>query len=1360
LPRSYLAPLRAVLLLLALLGGAPAPLLAGQASVLLTAEERAWLDANQGGITLVYDVAFPPIEFQDEEGRYAGIGADIVAKIEALLGVSFVKVPTNDWNGFLKDLESGKAFLNAGMASTPERELFASCTAPYIKLPLAILATTKNFAGQPVDWKGLSGRRVAVVSGYMTESYVRRNSAGRFTVVPVGSVQEGLRAVSFGVVDAFVENLASASYYLDRDALTNLRVAGSVEAVFPMSICVSRKYPLLLSAVQKALGAIAPEDFEGMRKHWIHHGGRGLLSQENQRLLRLAGIFVALLFVGLAGISCILKRRLNEKVRSLGDAQQELQKQTERLELALDATSAAVWEYYPLTGVHLCSPQWFAMLGREPGGGESTLDTWKELLHPDDISGAAQALADYCASNGRGLYEAEFRMRRADGAWCWVLGKGRAVAWDVHGRPERIVGLNTDIQKLKNVQEELRRSEALVKAAFDQTYQLCALLDAQGRVVSVNKSALAFCGKPQQEIVGQPFWECPFWPDAFAAEAMLRQAMVTVLAGEVFHREVVNLNAHGIHALLDFTLSPLIESDGSVKILIAEGRDISEIRRAEAALKASEEKYRAIFNNAPIGIFRSTFGGSPLEVNTALARMHGHESAAELLVGVRHLGFEGYGSATDREVLLRKLSQSPRGVSMEVSLRRRNGETFPAIINASLQHDAAGNPCYIDGAVEDITERKRSEAALHEKTALLEAQVNATLDGILVVNDARKRLLINRRMLELFNLSPQMLDTEDDSELLKHVVGLTADPACFLAKVEELYGNPLAVSRDEIAFKSGMLLDRYSAPVLGKDGKCYGRIWTFRDITDRKQLELRLANQLAFQEALLNTLPYAIFYKGPDSRFLGFNKAYEECFGVQREELIGKRVLDLEFLPLDDRLAYQAEDEDIIGKVGRAQREGPITFADGAVHQMLYSVTGFRQLDGSPGGLIGVIVDISERKQDEERLRQSEEKFSRIFEMAPECIFFVRLKDLAVIDTNAAFESITGHLRDEAIGRSLDEVGFWNEPADRAEFLQMLQNEGRILNYEFLLRRKDGVLRRVVNSSQLVRIAGEACFISIIHDITDERRMQELLIQSEKMMSVGSLAAGIAHEINNPLGIVHQAVQNVIQRTSPGQKKNLETAASIGLDMDLLQQYLRLRKLDVFLEDIQAAALRASGIIRNMLNFSRRSESTRGVCDLHRIIEQSVFLASSDYDLKKAYDFKRIEIVLDLATEHPRCACTETELEQVLLNLLRNAAQAMAMAHPPTPNPKIQIRLRALEAGVCIEVADNGPGMDVEVQRKVFEPFFTTKPPGVGTGLGLSVSYFIITKGHGGRMWLTSTPGTGTTFFIELPAEPQEATNV
>ncbi len=198
---------------------------------------------------------------------------------------------------------------------------------------------------------------------------------------------------------------------------------------------------------------------------------------------------------------------------------------------------------------------------------------------------------------------------------------------------------------------------------------------------------------------------------------------------------------------------------------------------------------------------------------------------------------------------------------------------------------------------------------------------------------------------------------------------------------------------------------------------------------------------------------------------------------------------------------------------------------------------------------------------------------------------------------------------------------------------------------------------------------------------------------------------------------------------------------------------MKARKLDVFIEDIQSAAARASAIIRHMLDFSRRSESRRTVCDLRTIADSAVELAENDYDLKKSYDFKKIEIVKDYAADLPGIGCTATEIEQVLLNVLRNAAQAMATAAPPPAAPRIAIRIRNLPDRARIEIADNGPGIPEAARRRIFEPFYTTKPPGVGTGLGLSVSYFIVTKGHGGRMTVEAGPEGGAMFVIDLPKE-------
>jgi len=413
-------------------------------------------------------------------------------------------------------------------------------------------------------------------------------------------------------------------------------------------------------------------------------------------------------------------------------------------------------------------------------------------------------------------------------------------------------------------------------------------------------------------------------------------------------------------------------------------------------------------------------------------------------------------------------------------------------------------------------------------------------------------------------------------------------------------------------------------------------------------------------------------------------------------------------------------------------------------------------VNAAPLPEIGVVItleDVTERRMAEERLRQSEEKFSQLFRLSPDSIVLTDLETQRIVDVNDTFARRTGYSREDVIGRTAEELGLFTDSSMRSVLHATLQQDGRLENAEFEVRHKDGSTAICSFSSQVLEIGDKRYMMSLVRDITEVKKMQEMMIQTEKMLSVGGIAAGIAHEINNPLGIVLQASQNIQQRMRPDFKKNVETAERIGLDMDKLHLYIQARKLDVFVEDIQSAALRASGIIRHMLDFSRRSESRRKVCDVVEIIDKAVELASSDYDLKKSYDFRKIAVVRDYDDELPVISCTETEIEQVLLNILRNAAQAMAAASPPVESPRIDIRLTGQPDRVRIEIEDNGPGVSPEVRRRIFEPFFTTKPTGIGTGLGLSVSYFIITKGHGGHLSVTSGAQGGAKFVIDLPTD-------
>ena len=279
-----------------------------------------------------------------------------------------------------------------------------------------------------------------------------------------------------------------------------------------------------------------------------------------------------------------------------------------------------------------------------------------------------------------------------------------------------------------------------------------------------------------------------------------------------------------------------------------------------------------------------------------------------------------------------------------------------------------------------------------------------------------------------------------------------------------------------------------------------------------------------------------------------------------------------------------------------------------------------------------------------------------------------------------------------------------------------------------------------------------------IDDITQRLSMEDMMVQSEKMLSVGGLAAGMAHEINNPLGAILHNVQNIRRRLSNDLPKNSEQAALTGVDLDAINRYLQAREIPKLLDGIQQAGTRAAKIVTHMLSFSRRSTRQMSPCDLSALIDQAVDIASNDFDLAIGFDFKGQAIIRQFDPHLGPVPCIPNELEQVLLNLLKNAAQAIHQRQGNTEPGRIVLRTKLNPPWAEIQVEDNGAGMPENVRKRIFEPFFTTKEVGQGTGLGLSVSYFIITNNHKGQMEVHSTPGQGTCFTLRLPLMPVHET--
>jgi signal transduction histidine kinase len=277
--------------------------------------------------------------------------------------------------------------------------------------------------------------------------------------------------------------------------------------------------------------------------------------------------------------------------------------------------------------------------------------------------------------------------------------------------------------------------------------------------------------------------------------------------------------------------------------------------------------------------------------------------------------------------------------------------------------------------------------------------------------------------------------------------------------------------------------------------------------------------------------------------------------------------------------------------------------------------------------------------------------------------------------------------------------------------------------------------------------------IFIVHvakDITAHKKMEQQLFLSEKMTTIAGLAAGVAHEINTPLSAILQSIEVVRNSLDDTYPDNRRAAGEYGLDLTKVNQYFKEKEVDFYLDGIRHSALNASRIIANLLDFSRPQKGDLQEVDIHQLIENSLDLARADYNLKKKYDILNFKVKKEYAVDMPMVMCVPMEIEQVILNLIKNAVHAMVDG-PGAEKPCLTLRTAREGEAIRIEVRDNGPGIEESVQKHIFDPFFTTKETGLGTGLGLSVSYAIIHDKHHGAIRVESKSGQGAAFVVLLP---------
>jgi len=517
------------------------------------------------------------------------------------------------------------------------------------------------------------------------------------------------------------------------------------------------------------------------------------------------------------------------------------------------------------------------------------------------------------------------------------------------------------------------------------------------------------------------------------------------------------------------------------------------------------------------------------------------------------------------------------------------------------------------------------------------------------------------------------------------------------------------------------------------------------EVEQHRKTAIALEKSESFMRLVIDLIPHRIFVKNTDSQFLIVNKAMAENLNTTVDEIVGK--YDADFIQDEGRIQQRLIDDQ---KVFKTQKTLSIlTESHGATpgSSKWYATkkVPFKEADGDVG-IVGITSDISDLKQAELALQETKQYIDNIINSMPSALFSLD-NDMSIVLWNHKAEDLYGIDAADAISKSLIDV-----LPQMKSYINKISNaiEDQTPNYWTKQPRKTSKDDIYEDITVYPLSAGVKGAVIRVDDVTEQVRMEEIVVQSEKMLSVGGLAAGMAHEINNPLAGMMQNAQVVLQRIQGNIPASEKVAQEVGITMDQIRTFMEKRDILHQLGLIREAGIRASQIVQNMLSFSRKEESGKTMQNIAPILDKTIELAKSDYDLKKQYDFKKIKIIKEYEPSTPPVLCEASKIQQVFFNILKNSAQAM-QEKESDEDSKFILRIFPKGDGVRIEIEDNVPGREKEGQKRIFEPFFTTKAVGKGTGLGMSVSYFIISDNHNGDMSVVSEPGQGSNFIIQLP---------
>lgn len=794
-------------------------------------------------------------------------------------------------------------------------------------------------------------------------------------------------------------------------------------------------------------------------------------------------------------------------------------------------------------------------------------------------------------------------------------------------------------------------------------------------------------------------------------------------------------------------------------------RALSDANARIAALKRTQADLRELVDRAPAAMFLRDQNGRTRVVNRAYERRYGvsreaveGKTLAQIFPPAQAERYARHDSAViDRGSLVEE------EIDVEVDGERR------VFVSSKFPIWRGGGTSPSIGGIEyDVTEQRRAGEALKHSEQRFRHLVEGLKDNVFftTVDSAGEITYVSPSVENVLGYTPE--------ECLIHWSAFVSDSLTreTVERVtESLSRGELPAPYEAVVLHkdgSNRVLEVIETPVWDKDGEVIGSEGIFHDITRRKQAEHALRESQELLRTMIDHIPARIFLRDRAGRFLMVNKRYEIDCEVRDEEIRGRTLVEV--LDRNQAERFGREDRKVI-ETGLTHEKEKAVEVGGQPRTLSSILFPVRDLEGEVVSIGGIQIDITERKQAEQELRDSERRLIQILDSSPSGVVITSLRTQEVLFGNDRFREMFG-LGDQPLN-GIDWSQTYVHPEERAGLMAQFRRAGVLRDVERERRRPDGSTFWALVTFLKMDYAGEPARLSWYYDITgrkaaetavlaakeeaeralaDLRHAQDQLVQAEKMASLGQLTAGVAHEIKNPLNFINNFAETSIELIS-----ELEEILAGGLAAPTPEVREEAAELiDTLAGDLRTITRhgkRADQIIRSMLLHARGEIADRAATPLNALVEEAMKLA---YHGERARD-KSFQTALEptLDASLGDADVIPQELTRVLVNLFSNAFHAVGLrlrqAGDPAYRPRVEVSTRDLGDSVEIRVRDNGCGMSPDVRAHVFEPFFTTKPTGQGTGLGLSMSYDIVVQQHGGSIEIRSEPDRFTEVMIVLP---------